>query len=109
MTALIFDTLKLSKLLRSDFTPEQADALASALSTSAYDTIATKAGIQELRAEIVALKGATKADLVEFKAATKSDILELKVDLVRWIVTAIAFNFVATAGLFLGFAKLFAK
>jgi hypothetical protein len=28
---------------------------------------------------------------------------------VRWIVTAIAFIFVATAGLFLGFARLFAR
>lgn len=27
----------------------------------------------------------------------------------RWIVAANAFNFVATAGLFLGFAKVFAK
>jgi hypothetical protein len=98
MTALIFDTLKLSKSLRSDFTPEQADALASALATSAQDTVATKADIIALR-----------ADLTEFKAAAKADLLELKVDLVRWIVTAIAFNFVATAGLFLGFAKLFAK
>ena len=43
MSALIFDTLKLSKSLQSEFTPAQADALASALASSAHDTVATKA------------------------------------------------------------------
>jgi hypothetical protein len=42
MTALIFDTLKLSKSLRSDFTPEQADALASALATQRSPSISSR-------------------------------------------------------------------
>ena len=69
MAAMMFDTLKLARELRSDFSPEQAEAPASAIAASAQDTVTTKA-----------------------------DLAELKVDLVRWIVTAIALNFFATAG-----------
>lgn len=80
MAAMIFDTLKLARAPRTDFTQDQAEALASAIAASAQDSVATKA-----------------------------DLSELEVDLVRWIVTAIAFNFLATAGLFIAFSKLFNK
>ena len=33
----------------------------------------------------------------------------MRADTIKWIVTAIGFNFIATAGLFLTFFKLFAK
>ena len=70
MAAMLFDTLKSARELHSDFSQEQSKTLADAIASSAQDTVATRGGIAEMKG-----------------------------DLVRWIVTAIAFNFVATAGL----------
>jgi hypothetical protein len=61
VSALLFDTLRLSRTLRDKghFTLEQAEALAEALGEAAHDDLATKADLPNL---------ATKADLAEVKA-----------------------------------------
>ncbi len=103
MAAVLFDTLKFVRELRPSFSQEQAEALATAVAGSAQDTIATKADIASLRAEMIEIKGELKGDI----AALKSDLAMLKIDLVRWIVTAIAFNFVATAGFIITALRIF--
>ena len=90
---MIYDTLKLSRALRASFTEEQADTLARASSASTEVSVATKADVLALKAEIANVRG-------EVLRA------ELKTDMVRWIVTAIAFNFVGTVGLMVLVAKL---
>ena len=181
---MIFDTLKLSKTLQSDFTPQQADALAQAISSSTSDGLFTKADaalarveilaeigdlrdelrefrtsvakdmaelrasvsndiaglrastdkdIAELRAsvsnDIAGLRASTDKDIAELRASVSSEIAELrastetvlanfrlsiakdlaafKTDIIKWIVTAIAFNFLATAALIVGLSKTF--
>ncbi len=88
---MIYDTLKLSQALRTSFTPDQAETLASAFAESTQDTVATKAGVRELRPEL------------------KTDVASMKTDLVRWIVTASAFNLLATVGLMVVVARLVTK
>ena len=57
-----FDTLALSRKLKaSGFTPEQAEALADALGSTAVETCATKADLSALAAEL-------KADLTRLFA-----------------------------------------
>ncbi len=89
MATLLFDTLKLAQTLRPSFSQDQAEALATATGAGAQENVATKSGLAELKAEL------------------KGEIATLKVDLVRWIVTAIAFNFVATAGALIAALKAF--
>ena len=105
---LIFDTLKLSKDLQGSFTPEQSEALARVLGGLGSDQIATKADIGALRAEIVALRADINADIVGLRAELKGAISLLRADTIKWIVTAIGFNFAGTAGLIIGLAKAFA-
>ncbi|ACB95124.1 hypothetical protein [Beijerinckia indica] len=64
MTAILFDTLRLSRTLRDKghFTPEQAEALAEALGEASQDNLATKSDISDLKAELAA----TKADLLKW-------------------------------------------
>ena len=82
---LVFDTLQLAKDLRDHFPTDQAEAIATALSRNASERIATKDDVADLKAGMAG----PRADM-----ATK------------WIVSAIAFNFLATAGLFIGVFKL---
>ncbi len=77
---MIFDTLKLSQALKGEFTSAQAEALASALAANTQDAV-----------------------------ATKSDLTELKIELVRWIVGAIAFNLLGTIGIMITVAELVLK
>ena len=114
---MIFDTLKLSKSLRdADFSETQADALAAALSEQVQETLATKADllhlemkfgekITELRSEIAELRAEMMAEF----AKIRTEMSLMRADTIKWIVTAIGFNFIATAGLFVTFFKLFAK
>ncbi len=131
MAAVMFDTLKMSKALGKSFPPEQAMALTEAFSESLVDTIATradivdvkadiKAEIADVKAEIADVKADIKAEIVDVKAEIASvkaslmieirdvrvEIRDVKVDLVRWIVGAIAFNLLATVGLMLTLIKL---
>ncbi len=68
---------------RLDFTPVQAEALAD----SGQDNDATKEDITNLRADLI----------VKFA--------DLKVETVRWIVGAVAFNLIGTAGLIIALVR----
>ena len=58
MSAILLDTLRLSRTLRDKghFTPEQAEALAEALGEAAHDDLATKTDLAKLEAKISEVK-----------------------------------------------------
>jgi len=58
MTALLLDTLRLSRSLRDkgNFTSEQAEALAEALSEASQGDLASKADFAPVRTEIADFK-----------------------------------------------------
>jgi len=91
VSALLFDTLRLSRTLRDKghFTPEQAEALAEALGEAAHDDLATKADLANL--------------------ATKADLAEVKVDILKWVVSAIGFQTVVILGALVSLVRIFAK
>lgn len=93
VSALLFDTLRLSRTLRDKghFTPEQAEALAEALGEAAHDNLATK------------------TDLAALKADLKADIAEVKADILKWVVGAIGFQTVVILGALVSLARIFAK
>ncbi len=84
MTAPAFDTLKVSRALQPVFSKEQAKAIARTFSEYATDPLITK---RDLRHEMV----------------------NLKIEMVRWIVGAFAFNLLGTVGLMIALVKLVAK
>jgi hypothetical protein len=89
MSALLFDTLRLSRTLRDKghFTTEQAETLAEALSEASQNDLATKADIAQLEAKL---------------AETKADIL-------KWMVGAIGFQTLVILGALVSLARIFAK
>jgi hypothetical protein len=89
MSALLFDTLRLSRTLRDKghFTTEQAEALAEALAEAGQDDLATKADLARLEAKL---------------AETKADIL-------KWVVGAIGFQTLVILGAPVSLARIFAK
>jgi hypothetical protein len=93
VSALLFDTLRLSRTLRDKghFTPEQAEALAEALGEAAQGDLATKADLANLEAEL------------------KADIAEVKADILKWVVGAIGFQTVVILGALVSLARIFAK
>ena len=93
VTALLFDTLRLSRKLRDKghFTPEQAEAIAEALGEAAHDDLATK------------------ADLAALKAELKTDIAEVKADILKWLVGTIGFQTVVILGALVSLVRIFAK
>lgn len=113
---MIYDTLKLSKALRVSFTPEQSDTLALAFSESTEDHVATKVDVAELKAGTADFRTELKSDIAELRAELKelsielkNDIATRKVDMVRWISGAIAFNLLGTIGIMIAVAELVAK
>ncbi len=100
VSALLFDTLRLSRTLRDKghFTPEQAEALAEALGEAAQGDLATKADL-----------AVVKADLAALKAALKADIAEAKADILKWVVGAIGFQTVLILGALVSLVRIFAK
>jgi hypothetical protein len=100
MTALLFDTLRLSRTLRDKghFTSEQAEALAEALGEASQSDLATKADIAELRTEIAELR-------IELKA----EIAAVRTELLKWIIGAIGFQTVVILGALISMIKIFAK
>ena len=132
--SLVFDTLKLSKSLGRAFTPEQAEALTEALTINVSEGLATKGDLSvattdlkaaiavfrtelkteiadlrtELKTEIADLRTELKTEIVGLRTELKGDIAALRAEMIRWIVGALAFNFVATAGLMFTIAKLVA-
>ena len=113
MNALLFDTLRLSRILRDKghFTSEQAEALAEALGEASHGDLATKADFADL---------ATKADLAaaiaELRTELKTEIAELrteiagtKIDLLKWIIGAIGFQTVLILGALISVIRIAAK
>jgi hypothetical protein len=93
MSAILFDTLRLSRTLRDKghFTAEQAEALAEALGEATQGDLATKADL-----------GAAKADI-------KAEIAEAKADILKWVVGAIGFQTVVILGALVALVRIFAK
>ena len=89
VSALLFDTLRLSRTLRDKghFTPEQAEALAEALGEAAQGDLATKADLAKLEAKIA----------------------EAKADILKWVVGAIGFQTVVILGALVSLVRIFAK
>jgi hypothetical protein len=100
MTALLFDTLRLSRTLRDKghFTSEQAEALAEALGEASQSDLATKADIAELRTEIA-----------ELRTELKAEIAAVRTELLKWIIGAIGFQTVVILGALISMIKIFAK
>ncbi|MGH6812904.1 MAG: hypothetical protein ACREDM_11380 [Methylocella sp.] len=100
VSALLFDTLRLSRTLRDKghFTPEQAEALAEALGEAAQGDLARKADL-----------AAVKADLAALKAELKTDIAQAKADILKWVVGAIGFQTVVILGALVSLVRIFAK
>jgi hypothetical protein len=98
MSAILFDTLRLSRTLRDKghFTSEQAEALAEALGEAGQGDLATKGDLAAVKAEIANL-------------ATKADIAEAKADILKWVVGAIGFQTVVILGALVSLARIFAK
>jgi len=78
MSALLFDTLRLSRTLRDKghFSAEQAEALAEALSEASQGDLATKTDIASLRTELA----------------------EMKSDILKWVIGAIGFQTILILG-----------
>jgi malate/lactate dehydrogenase len=91
MAAIALDTYAIAKQLRSaGFSEAQAEAVTDAvrqIRDSDQSTLATKADIVTLR-----------ADITELRAMTKSDLSEAKADLLKWIVGAIGLQAFAILG-----------
>ena len=133
MTAILFDTLRLSRTLRDKghFTPEQAETLAEALGDAAQGDLPTKADLaaQELvlKKEIAELKAEFNADIAELRtelkteiagvrteltaeiAGVRTDVAEVKSDILKWVVGASGFQTAVILGAFVSPAKIFAK
>jgi len=100
VSALLFDTLRLSRTLREKghFTSEQAEALAEALGEAAQGDLATKADLAVL-----------KADLAEVRVELKADITEAKADILKWVVGASSFQTVVILGALVSLVRIFAN
>jgi hypothetical protein len=107
VSAILFDTLRLSRTLRDKghFTPEQAEALAEALGETAQGDLATKADLAAVKADVAAVK----ADLAALKAELEARIAEAKADILKWIVGAIGFQTVVILGALVSLVRIFAK
>ena len=102
MSAVAFDTLTAARDLEAaGIERRQAEAIAGTVRTATAaerETLATKADLAELRADIQAdLHAAieplaTKNELAEFRAATKAEIAGVRAELgtIRWSVGLIA-------------------
>jgi hypothetical protein len=106
VSALLFDTVRLSRTLRDKghFTPEQAETLAEALGEAAHNDLATKADLAALKADL-----ATKADLAALRAELIAEIAEVKADILKWVVGAIGFQTVVILGALVSLVRIFAK
>ncbi|HUZ90431.1 MAG TPA: hypothetical protein VMU78_00795 [Methylocella sp.] len=100
MTALLFDTLRLSRTLRDKghFTAEQAEALAEALGEASQGDLVTKADFAELRTEIAGIK-----------AELKGEIAAVKTELLKWTIGAIGVQTVVILGALMSMIKILAK
>ena len=104
MNALLFDTLRLSRILRDKghFTSEQAEALAEALGEASHGDLATKA---DLAAAIAELRTELKTEI----AKLRTEIGGIKIELLKWIIGAIGFQTVVILGALNSLVRLAAK
>jgi uncharacterized coiled-coil DUF342 family protein len=136
MTALLFDTLRLSRTLRDKghFTSEQAEALAEALGEATQGDLATKGDLAEVRTEIADLRTELKTEIAEVRteiaglrselkteiaqlrselrteiAAVRTEMAEMKAELLKWIIGAVGVQTVVILGALASLVKIFAK
>ena len=77
-----FDTLHAAKTLaQAGFAPPQAEAITDTIRAAFTDSVATKADIAELRADMAALRTELKGDIAELRTELKGDIAELRTEL----------------------------
>ena len=77
-----FDTLHAAKTLtQAGFAPPQAEAITDTIRAAFSDSVATKADIAELRADMAALRTELKGDIAELRTELKGDIAELRTEL----------------------------
>ncbi len=98
MNALLFDTLRLSRILqdKGHFTSEQAEALAEALGEASHGDLATKADLA------VAIAG--------LRTELKTEIAGTKIDLLKWIiVVALGFQTVVILGAHISLVRIVSK
>ena len=82
MPTATFDTLHAAKALTAaGFEAEQAEAITDTIRDAFTESVATKADIAELKADMAELKAELKADMAELKAELKADMAELKAEL----------------------------
>ena len=83
MTALLLDTLRLSRSLRDkgNFTSEQGEALAEALSEASQGDLASKADFAPVRTEIADFKTELKSEIADVRSDLKTAFAELKTGL----------------------------
>lgn len=88
MATVAFDTLKASRDLQAaGITEAHAQAIVGSMAEAFSDTVATKADVAGVKADIAALEASTKADIAALEASTKADITNLKAEMFRalWI------------------------
>ncbi len=95
LEAIAFDSLSFVKrLTASGFTEAQAEGLAHEQVNLLHSNLATKADLEALRlanqAEIEKLRETTKADLEKLRETTRADLASAKVEIVKWMVGALA-------------------
>lgn len=72
MRAIVFDTLEFAKTLKeANFSPEQAEALARAMSGMVEERLATKQDLKEV-------EGALQRDIKELEVALRRELKELE-------------------------------
>ena len=77
-----FDTLHAAKTLtQAGFAPPQAEAITDTIRAAFSDSVATKADIAELRADMAALRTELKGDIAELRTELKGDMAELRTEL----------------------------
>ena len=83
MTALLLDTLRLSRSLRDkgNFTSEQAEALAEALSEASQGDLASKADFAPVRTEIADFKSELKTEIADVRSDLKTAVAEVRTGL----------------------------
>lgn len=106
MAVPMLDTLKLARrLTAAGMPPEQADGVAEAIAEGFGEQVATKADVNELRAEIESLRMSTtaefksvRADIVALGGSLRNEIAALRTATVQWIVGAVLLNAAMLAG-----------
>ncbi len=108
--AIAFDTHRFVKnLTESGFTEQQAEALAKEQVQLLNSNLATKVDILAIKADIEAVKAEVekvKAGVETVKAELEAKIEASKVDLLKWMVTAMIAQGTLIVALVVAFVKL---